>query len=104
MRKSLRLFAALPVFLFLACAQNVFANSVTFDFSINGAGITSSGSFTATLVSGNEYLVTSINGMQNGAAMTLLGIGAYGGNNNEVFSSGSFLSTGGLAFVLSGVT
>lgn len=105
MRKSLRLFAALPVFfLFLGCAQNLFANSATFNFSINGAGITSSGTFSATLVSGNEYLVTSITGMQNGAAMSLLGPGAYGGNNNQIFSSAPFLSSGGLAFILSGGT
>jgi len=106
MRKSLRLFAALPVFfLLLAGAQNVFANSVTtFNFSISGVGITGSGTFAATLVSGNEYLVTSITGMQNGAAMSLLGSGAYGGNNNEIFSSAPFLTTGGLAFVLSGGT
>jgi PEP-CTERM motif len=103
MRKSLRTLAAFPVlFLFLGCAQNVFANSVTFDFSISGVGISATGTFTATLVSGNEYLVTSINGMQNGGAMTLLGAGSYGGNNNEIFSSAPFLTVGGLAFDVSG--
>jgi hypothetical protein len=105
MRKSLRIFAALPVlFLFLGCAQNVFASSVTFDFTISGVGITGSGSFMATLVSGNEYLVTSISGMQNGAAMNLLSPGTYGGNHNQIFSSAPFLNTAGLGFVLSGGT
>jgi hypothetical protein len=52
MRKSLRIFAALPVlFLFLGCAQNVFANSVAFDFTITGSGITASGTFAADLLS-----------------------------------------------------
>lgn len=105
MRKLLKIFAALPVlFLFLACAQNVYANSVTFDFSFSGVGITSSGSLTATLVSGNEYLVTSITGMQNGASMTLLAPGTFGGNDNLVFSTKPFLDLAGLAFVLSSGT
>jgi hypothetical protein len=103
MRKSLRVFAALPVlFLFLGCAQNVFANSVAFDFTITGSGITASGSFAANLVSGNQFLVTSISGMQNGAAMTLLGLGGYAVNDNALFSSSPFLSVGGVAFTLSG--
>lgn len=102
MRKSLKIFAALPVLvLLLTCAQNVYANSVTFDFSFSGTGITSSGSLTATLVSGNEYLVTSISGMQNGASMTLLAPGTYGANDNVIFSSKPFLDSFGLAFVLS---
>lgn len=102
MRTSPKVLAALPVlFLLLAGAQNVYANSVTFDFSFNGTGIAASGTFTASLVSGSEYLVTSISGMQNGFAMTLLAPGAYAGNNNEVFSTSPFLTLGGLAFVLS---
>src|ERR1700676_5245494 len=105
MRKSLRTLAAFPVlFLFLGCAQNVFANSVTFNFSITGVGITASGTLTATLLSGKEYGVTPIKGMQNGAAMTLLGSGAYGGNNNDISSLAPFLNSAGLGFVLSGGT
>ncbi len=105
MRRSLKLLAALPVvFLFLGCAQNVFANSVTFDFSFTGSGITASGTLTATLVSGNEYLVTAISGMQNGASMTLLAPGTYGGNDNEIFSTKPFVNTAGVGFTLSGGT
>jgi hypothetical protein len=105
MRKSLRIVAALPVlFLFLGCAENVFANSVTFDFTIGGVGISASGTFTATFLSGNVYLVTSITGMQNGAAMTLLAPRTYGGNFNQVFSSAPFLGTAGLGFILAGGT
>lgn len=105
MRISRRVLAALPVlFLVLAGAQNLYADSVTFDFSFSGTGITASGSLTATLVAGNEFLVTSISGMQNGFAMTLLAPGAYAGNNNDVFSTGAFLNLGGLAFVLSNGT
>ena len=105
MRTSSRLLAALPVLFFvLTGAQNLFANSVTFDFSFSGTGISSSGTFAATLVSGDEYLVTSISGMQNGFTMTLLPPGAYAGNDNEVFSSGPFLDGSGLGFVLSNGT
>jgi PEP-CTERM motif len=104
MRTSSRIFAALPVLFFvLTGAQNLFANS-TFDFSFSGPGITASGTFAATLVSGNEYLVTSISGMQNGFAMTLLAPGAYAGNDNNIFSSGPSLDGSGLGFVLSNGT
>jgi hypothetical protein len=102
MRTSSRIFAALPVLvLLLAGSQNVYANSATFDFSFSGTGITASGMFTATLVSGNEFVVTSISGMQNGFAMTLLSPGAYAGNSNDIFSTSPFLNFGGLGFVLS---
>src|ERR1700737_1598536 len=104
MRTS-RIFAALPVlFLLLTGAQNLYADSVTFDCSFSGTGITASGTFAATLVSGNEYLVTSISGMQNGFAMTILAPRAYSGNDNNVFSSGPFLDGSGLGFVLSNGT
>jgi hypothetical protein len=102
---SRRVLAALPVlFLVLAGTQSLYATSVTFDFSFSGTGITASGSFTATLVGGNEFLVTSISGMQNGSAMTLLAPGAYAENNNDVFTTGPFLNVGGLGFVLSNGT
>ena len=102
MRRSLKVLAALPVvFLFLGCAQNVFANSVTFDFSFSGTGITGTGSLTATLVSGNQYLVTAISGMQNGFAMTLLAPGSYASNDNILFSTKPNVDEFGLAFTLS---
>jgi len=102
MRVSSRIFAALPVLvLLLAGTQNVFASSETFNFSFTGTGITASGTFTATFVSGDEFLVTSISGMQNGFAMTLLPPGSFASNDNIIFSSSPFLSLGGLAFVLS---
>src|SRR5579864_3428700 len=102
MRISSRLLAALPVvILLLAGTQNVFASSATFDFSFSGSGITASGMFTATLVSGSEFTVTSISGMQNGFAMTLLAPGAFANNDNHIFSTSPFLTLGGLSFVLS---
>lgn len=105
MRKALKMFATLPVvFLFLGCAQNVLASSVTFDFSFSGTGISGSGSLTATLVSGNQYLVTAISGMQNGSVMTLLAPGGFAGNDNHIFSSQPYLDLAGLAFSLSGAT
>jgi hypothetical protein len=104
MRVSSRILPALAIlFLLLAGAQNVFASS-TFDFSLSGAGISASGTFTATFVSGTEFVVTSISGMQNGFAMTLLAPGSFASNNNQIFTSSPFLSLGGLAFVLSNGT
>jgi hypothetical protein len=101
MRMSSRILAALAVlFLLSAGAQSLFASS-TFDFSFSGTGISASGTFTANLVSGTEFVVTSISGMQNGFAMTLLAPGAFANNNNNIFSSSPFLNLGGLSFVLS---
>lgn len=97
---SSRIFAAAGVlFLLLAGSQSMFAD--TFDFSISGAGISASGMFTATLVSGDEFVVTSISGMQNGLFMTLEAPNTFAENNNDIFSSSPFLTLGGLAFVLS---
>lgn len=102
MRISSRIVAALPVlFLLLAGTQSAFADSADFDFSFSGTGISASGMFTATLVSGDEFLVNSISGTQNGSVMTLLAPGAFANNNNDIFSSSPFLNLGGLAFVLS---
>jgi len=44
---------------------------LTFNFSFSGAGISGSGTLAATLVSGNEFLVTSISGTQNGCGRDL---------------------------------
>src|SRR5215471_7161778 len=100
MRLGSRIFAAVAVlFLSLTGAQSMFAD--TFDFSFSGAGISANGMFTATLVSGNEFVVTSISGMQNGLFMTLKPPSSFAGNNNDIFSSSPFLTLGGLAFVLS---
>jgi len=99
MRLGSRIFAAVAVvFVLLVGTQSMFAD--TFDFSFSGTGISANGMFTATLVSGNEFVVTSISGMQNGLFMTLKPPGSFAGNNNVIFSSSPFLTLGGLAFVL----
>ena len=47
------------------------ARADLFDFSYTSiGGITASGTFTATLQSGNQYLVTNISGTHNGSAIT----------------------------------
>jgi hypothetical protein len=103
MRVSSRILVALSVlFLLLAGTQSMFADSASFDFSFSGTGISASGVFTATLMSGNEFVVTSISGMQNGSSMTLLAPGAFAQNNNDIFSSSPFLTLGGLAFTSNG--
>lgn len=73
-----------------------------FTFSVSGSGFSANGTFTATLLSANRYLVNFISATQNGYAMTLLPPGAYAGNNNEVFSSGPALDRAGLAFASNG--
>jgi hypothetical protein len=111
MRVSSRILPALAVlFLLLAGAQNVFADSATFDFSFTGPGFSGSGMLAATFVSGDKFLVTSIiSGTQTfgtgpALAMTLLPPRTFANNDNIISSSSPFLSLGGLAFVLSNGT
>lgn len=89
------------VLILVACAQCVYAN--TFDFSFSGTGISGSGTLTATFVSGDEFLVTSIDGTQNGMAMTLLVPMTYADNDNDVFSLAPFLDIHGLGFSVGSV-
>jgi PEP-CTERM motif len=89
------------VLILLGCAQNVYAS--TFDFTFGASGISASGTLTATLVSGDEYLVTGLSGMQNGMSMALLAPGTYGDNDNNLFSSAPFLDLYGLAFSAGGL-
>lgn len=97
MKVSLSFLAKLSaVAVLILCSQAVYAT--TFDFSYSTAGLSGSGSLTATLISGNDYVATSITGMQNGMAMTLLAPNTYGGNDNNVFSSGPSLDLSGIAF------
>jgi hypothetical protein len=49
-----------------------------------------------------NVLADSINGMQNGNAMMLLGVNVYGANNNVINSMSPFLTTFGLGFALAG--
>jgi hypothetical protein len=78
------------------CAQNLYAQ--TFDFSFSGTGISASGVFDTTFVSGDEYLVTSISGTQNGQTMVLLAAGVYAANDNLIFSTPPYLDLGGVSF------
>lgn len=102
MKVSLSFLAKLSaVALLVLCSQAVYAT--TFDFSFSGSGVSGSGSLMATLVSGNDYVATSITGMQNGMAMTLLAPGTYGDNDNNVFSSGPSLDLQGIAFSVNSI-
>lgn len=97
MKASLVWFLRLSaVLILLGCAQNVYAS--TFDFTFSLPGVTASGTLTATLITGDQFLVTGLSGMQNGMSMTLLAPGTYGGNDNNVFSSSPFVDLSGLAF------
>jgi hypothetical protein len=62
-----------------------------------------SGTLTASLVSGDQYLVTGISGTQNGFSMTLLDVGAYAGNDNDIYSSVPYLDGSGVSFSADGI-
>jgi hypothetical protein len=91
------------VLILLGCAQSLYADP-TFYFSFDGSGINASGSGTATLVSGDEYLVTSLSGTQNSEPMTLLPPEGYANNDNYFFTSAPFLDIPGVSFSLPGGT
>ncbi len=104
MKTALSRFAQLfAVLILLGCAQSLFADT-TFDFSFDGSGIDASGSGTATFVSGDTYLITSLTGTQNGDPMTLVGPDGYGGNDNNFFTVAPFLDGLGVTFSLPSLT
>lgn len=91
------------VLILLGSAQSLYADT-TFDFSFAGSGIDASGSVTASFVSGDTYLVTSLSGTQNGETMTLLPPEGYADNDNYFFTPGPFLDIPGVSFSLPGGT
>jgi hypothetical protein len=57
-------------------ASSAFAD--TFDFSFTGAVFSGSGTFTATLVSGDDYLISAVTGEVNGEGIAgILPVGTY---------------------------
>jgi len=98
------LVAALSV---LACGS---ARADLFDFSYSGGGITASGTLTATLQSGNTYLITGITGTNNGSSITgLLAPNTYYANDNLLFYPaggdnviGGYVDSGGLGYQVGG--
>ena len=72
--------------------------STLLDFSFAAPGISGSGAFTASLVSGDTYLLTDISGLLNGSPMTLLAPADFGGNDNNVYTSAPFLDDSGFSF------
>lgn len=89
------------VLILMGCAQSLYAS--TFDFTFGGSGISASGTLTASLISGDQYLVTGLSGMQNGMAMTLLAPDTFGMNDNDLFSSAPFLDLQGIGFSIGSV-
>ncbi len=98
MSLSIRLAAVAGVAL-LATAS--VASAETFDWSYTGTHgyvVTASGTLTATALGGGAYAVTSISGTRNGVSID--GISAYAGNDNQVFSTDPHLDYPGLAFLV----
>jgi hypothetical protein len=91
------------VVILLGFSQSLYADT-TFYFSFAGSGIDASGSGTATHVSGDEYLVTSLSGTQNGDPMTLLPPEGYADNDNYFLTSPPFLDIPGVSFSVPGGT
>ncbi len=80
----------------------VTAHAETFNFTITADGFSASGTITATYESGDSYSVTAMTGTQNGSAISLLPTGAYGNNDNVVFSASPLLDVFGLGYAVGG--
>jgi hypothetical protein len=91
------------VLIMLGCAQSLYADT-TYYFSFDGSGIDASGNVTASVVSGDTYLITSLTGTQNGAPMTLLVPQGYADNDNYLYTSAPFLDVPGVSFSVPGGT
>jgi hypothetical protein len=79
------------------------ASAETFAWSYTGTHgyvVTASGTLTATALGGGAYAVTSITGMRNGVSID--GLSAYAGSDNEVFTTDPHLDYPGLAFLSGG--
>ena len=82
------------------------ARADLFTFSYSGSGFSASGTITATLQSGNQYLITGISGTRSGQSITgLIAAGGftnvpYGTNDNLLFypPGGLYLDTKGFAY------
>jgi hypothetical protein len=86
------------VLVLLGFAQAARADQ-TFDFSFAGPGIIGSGTLTASNVSGDEFLVTSLDGTIDGFPMSLDAPDSYlFTNDNDVFTSGPAVDGNGIAF------
>jgi hypothetical protein len=96
-RKSLWIF--LTVLFVAIAAPNVHAQT-TFDFSISGPGITSTGVLTASLT-GSDYTVTDITGSYDGSSITeLLPVETYQANDNLLYPTQPYLDFSGISFAV----
>jgi hypothetical protein len=84
-----------------AGVQSAYADE--FNFTFSGSGLSGSGIFTTDPESGGSFLVTSISGLQNGLAMTLLAPGAYASNDNLLFPTFPQLDQPGISFLSGGI-
>ncbi len=103
MRNTAHLLPVFALLLFAAATpRTVWAD--TFDASWTGTDGNGSATITATLVSGDEYLVTAMTGTQGGLAITLLAVNAYASNDNDIYypASPEELDFSGLAFSAGG--
>jgi hypothetical protein len=77
--------------------------AASFTFSYSGAGVSASGTLTATLVSGNLYSVTSVTGTHT-ATTGATGTRTISGGGGVFYYNGNpLLNAGGIAFNLSGL-
>src|SRR5215469_1850530 len=94
--------------LFLLCGSTQCAYGDTFTFSMSWSGPYGPGTafLTATDVGANTWIVTAMNGTQNGLPVSLIASGGYGSDDNSIFPfpyTGVQLDSHGLSFSAGGL-
>ena len=74
-----------------------------FNFTYTGGAFDAHGTFTADPLGGGAYLVTGLDGFQNGQTMTLLPVNSFASNDNLFFSSSPYFDVSGLSFQAGGI-
>jgi hypothetical protein len=98
---TLRVLVMFALVVLFAGVQSAYADE--FNFTFSGSGLSASGIFTTDPESGGSFLVTSISGLQNGLAMTLLAPGTYASNDNLLFPNFPQLDQPGISFLSGGI-
>jgi PEP-CTERM motif len=95
---------SLPVLLGLSTGAH--AGVMYFTYAYTGNGIASAGLLTTTDVAvGGAYTITDITGTRNTDDISgLLAPGAFGGNDNQLYSSGPFVDVPGFSYTSAGLS
>jgi hypothetical protein len=75
------------------------ATPITWNFSFSGTGVSAAGTFTTdSQPASGSYLITALDGLRNGAVMSLLAANGYASNDNLLLANSPYFDLGGLSY------